>query len=53
MCLFSSDFFLLSFMDFLWVFEFCDKTSVLTMSSQDKIKKAQRKNCFCGHFIAD
>ena len=39
--------FLLSFLDFLWVFEFCGKPSVLTMSSQDKIfKKEQRKSAF-------
>ena len=31
------------FMDFLWLFEFCGKTSVLTMSSQDKIKKKTEK----------
>ena len=30
-------------MDFLWFFEFCGKTSVLTMSSQDEIKEVQRK----------
>ena len=38
--------FLLSFLDFLWLFEFCGKTSVLTMSSQDEIKEAQRKSAF-------
>ena len=31
-------------MDFLWLFEFCGKTSVLTMSSQDEIKEVQRKS---------
>ena len=42
MCYFKFGF-LLVFLEFLWEFEFCGKTSVLTMSFQDKIKKGQRK----------
>ena len=38
--------FFIKLMDFLWLFEFCGKTSVLTMSSQDEIKEAQRKSAF-------
>ena len=35
-------------------FEFCYKTSVLTMSSQDKIKrKSTEEKCFCRHFFRD
>ena len=35
-------------------FEFCYKTSVLTMSSQDKIKrKSTEEKCFCRHFFTD
>ena len=45
--------FLEVFCAFLWIFGFCGKASVLTMSSQDKIKKGQRKSVFCGHFMAD
>ena len=29
------------------------QASVLTMSSQNKIKKGQSKSAFCGHFMAD
>ena len=36
----------IKFDGFLWLFEFCGKTSVLTMSSQDEIKKAQRESAF-------
>ena len=36
MCYFKFGF-LLVFLEFLWEFEFCGKTSVLTMSFQDKI----------------
>ena len=25
----------------------------MTMSSQDKVKKGQRKSVFCGHFMAE
>ena len=45
MCYFQFGF-LLSFMDFLWFFEFCGKTSVLTMSSQDKIKRKSTEEKF-------
>ena len=43
---FSISIFFIKLMDFLWLFEFCGKTSVLTMSSQDEIKEAQRKSAF-------
>ena len=39
-------FIFIKFDGFLWLFEFCGKTSVLTMSSQDEIKKAQRESAF-------
>ena len=42
---FYLDFFI-KLMVFLWLFEFCGKTSVLTMSSQDEIKEAQRESAF-------
>ena len=45
--------FLEVFCGFLWIICFCGKASVLTMSSQEKIKKGQRKSVFCGHFMAD
>ena len=32
---------------------FSDKASVVTMSSQDKVKKGQRKSAFCGHFMTE
>ena len=41
--------FFLDFYQVGWIFvafEFCGKTSVLTMSSQDEIKEAQRKSAF-------
>ena len=41
MYIFNSDF-LLKFLELLLDFDFCGKTSVLTMSSQDKIKKKDR-----------
>ena len=45
--------FLLSILTFCG-FEFCYKTSVLTMSSQDKIKrKSTEEKCFCRHFFTD
>ena len=34
-------------------FSFRVKASVVTMSSQDKVKKGQRKSAFCGHFMAE
>ena len=41
------------FFTLLCDFEFCLEVSLLTMSSQDKIKKGQRKSIFCGHFMSD
>ena len=44
------------FLEFLELFNFllfCSEAYVLTMSSQDKILKGQRKSAFCGHFMAD
>ena len=50
-------YFLFGFLLSIWTFcgfEFCYKTSVLTMSSQDKIKrKSTEEKCFCRHFFTD
>ena len=46
MCLFFNSDFYSSFLEFLWEFVFCVKTSVLTIPSQDKVKKGQRKSAF-------
>ena len=44
----------IKYFGFFCGFEFCYKTSVLTMSSQDKIKrKSTEEKCFCGLFFSD
>ena len=50
-------YFLFGFLLSIWIFcgfEFCYKTSVLTMSSQDRIKrKSTEEKCFCRLFFTD
>ena len=52
-CDFLELIYFLDFSQFFVIFVSVCKASVVTMSSQDKVKKGQRKSSFCGLFMAE